>query len=131
MINKSKQSEHKYVKLLAEKVVKPLIRDFVAENIDLETKEDNKDEKQEEKVKEKAFDVFECPYCDKTSYSSPGLKCHITKMHKDVDKGEEEPMNKSSATVLDMSMKSIDDDEVTLEERCNTDTRVKKIFTWM
>ena len=115
MVNKSKQSEHKYVKLLAEKVVKPLIKDFIAENIDLEVTEDEKVEKDDGLKIEKKPDVLKCPYCDKTSYSSPGLKCHITKMHKDVKEvGEsklKEGVDDNIEKLLDESIKTIHDKE--------------------
>ena len=30
----------------------------------------------------KEVKLVKCPFCEKTSYSAPGLKCHITKKHK-------------------------------------------------
>ena len=79
-INKSKESDHKYVKMLSEKVVKPLVRDFLVDNIDLDSFED---EAMGSSPEDDSPYVFKCPFCDKTWYSSPGLKCHITKKHKD------------------------------------------------
>ena len=68
MVTKSKQSESKFVTIIAEKIVKPLIAGFLGcENIGDESS--GKDE------------MYECPFCDKTSKSSPGMKGHITKMH--------------------------------------------------
>ena len=123
MVNKSKQSEHKYVKILTGKVVKPLIKDFIAENIDLEETEDEKVEK-EGPNPEKKPDVLKCPYCDKTSYSSPGLKCHITKMHKDVkqvtESKQKEVIDDNIEKLLDDSTKSLhddgDDSKITIED---------------
>ena len=37
-------------------------------------------------VRGKKVKLLKCPYCAKTSYSSPGLKRHITRMHKLKDK---------------------------------------------
>ena len=72
MITKSKGSESKFVTILAEKIVKPLINSFLG----VETKTNPTKKKEMEKT-----NVYKCPQCDKTSYSYPGLKGHITKMH--------------------------------------------------
>ena len=34
----------------------------------------------------KKLNIYKCPHCDKTSYSVPGLKCHVTKMHHEIAK---------------------------------------------
>ena len=119
MVRKSKESEHKYVIMLAEKVVKPLVRDFLADNIDL----DNCEEKEIVSEKEDTLVSFKCPFCDKTSFSSPGLKCHITKMHKDKTAYGSKDIAKvsvdSTEELLDESMSSLnegDSGKISLEE---------------
>ena len=120
MVSKSKQSEYKYVKILAEKVLKPLIRDFIAENIEFDENEEETEETEKPNDTVKKPEVLECPFCDKTSYSSPGLKCHITKMHKDIEKDKELKQNEVKAENSDEKIENLLDDSVktlvTLEE---------------
>ena len=71
MVSKSKQSEHEFVKLLAEKVVKPLMEGFMLDN-DLQPE-------RKISVKEKPN---KCDVCGKTFASTAGVKGHKTRMHK-------------------------------------------------
>ena len=112
MVSKSKQSEHKYVKTLADKVIKPLIRDFLADNIDLNDSEESLTDSEAESLPPPV--VFKCPFCDKTSYSSPGLKCHVTKMHKGKTLNENKP---NEEVVNDIMEQLLDDSMITLEDR--------------
>ena len=82
-VTKSKGSEHKYLIMLAEKVIRPLIDQFLnnegKEKVSMDRKPN--DEKVASVCGKKVKSI-KCPYCEKTSYSAPGLKGHITKMHK-------------------------------------------------
>jgi hypothetical protein len=110
-----------------------LKRDFIADNIDLDNCEEIEEEKQTVPDKEATVTILECPFCDKTSYSSPGLKCNITKMNKnktvfDVNKKEkvsikndekEEVSIENDEKLLDASMVTLDEGEsvtINLEE---------------
>ena len=77
LANPMQTSESKFVTSVAERIVKPLIAGFCS-------KSTNKKSCEKE-------DILKCPFCDKTSTSSPGMKCHITKMHQ----GKEDPKDKS------------------------------------
>ena len=70
MITKCKGSDSKFVTILAERIIKPLISGFIrgVNRIDNSMEVDKED-------------VYRCPFCEKTSNSSPGMKGHITKMH--------------------------------------------------
>ena len=65
-VTRSKGSEPKFVNILAENVVKPMINDLLQGENELGT--DSK--------------LHKCPHCEKTSNSLGGIKSHITKMHK-------------------------------------------------
>ena len=93
MISKVKHNDEKFVTILAEQVIKPLIISFEKE----ENVKANEPPVKEISpivnslsVKGKKIKLLKCPHCDKTSYSSPGLKGHVTKMHqkksKDLEK---------------------------------------------
>ena len=65
-VTRSKGSEPKFVNILAEKIVKPMINEFIQgeDEFNIESK------------------VYNCPHCEKTSHSEAGIKSHVTKMHK-------------------------------------------------
>ena len=79
-VTKSKGNDYMFVEILAEKIIKPLMNCFLRSEgtkmIDLMERSENSNS-----VKKR--NLLKCPFCDKTSYSSPGLKGHITKMHQD------------------------------------------------
>ena len=52
-------------------------------------------------VKEKEVKLYNCPFCDKTFKSSPGLKGHITKMHPK-SKQSSESVNKKESIEIDL-----------------------------
>ena len=77
LVTKSKESDFKYVILLAEQIIEPMIHKLLKnEEIDIQSAD------KAVSVKKKKVSFVECPFCDKTSHSGPGLKGHITKMHK-------------------------------------------------
>ena len=141
MVNKRKNSEHKYVILLAEKIVKPLMKKYLS--IDGSGKEENPDKPSEEGSPK---NPFQCSYCEKVFKSNPGLKSHVTRMHKKnqgieeehfIDKQrcmskqveiDEKELNLEAKKVVDNILKEIieisDDEEsldgITLEEENNT-----------
>ena len=146
MVTKCKESEAKIVVILAERIVKPLIAELLSEENPGNGAEGKQDEHKKQ-VREIKF--LKCFYCDKTSNSSPGLKSHVTKMHKEVkinekttigatkeDKCKNTMKRKSKDEVKDIVdnllsevIEIIDDDgsseafvEATLEEVCDKDT---------
>ena len=78
MVTKSKESDHKYVVMLAERVIEPLMHKFLKDEENAITV---KQPFVKRAVSVKGKKVIKCPLCDKTSYSAPGLKVHITRMH--------------------------------------------------
>ena len=83
-VSKSNGSDAKFVIILAEEVIKPLIIKFLEEE-ETDFIEHTPAGKQSVSVRGKEVKLVKCPHCDKTSYSAPGLKCHITKMHKNIE----------------------------------------------
>ena len=77
MVNKSKQSDLKFVIKLAENIIKPWMKKILSQNKLIETSPMKKSVSR----KGKRVILLKCPHCDVTSYSSPGLKGHITKKH--------------------------------------------------
>ena len=81
-VTKSKESDHKYVLILAEQILKPLMKKYLSgenkgEDI-LKSKESKETERELFEVKEINF--FNCPFCDKTfillqDYKAKKLKC--------------------------------------------------------
>ena len=82
-------------------------------------------------TKSKKQKILKCPFCDVTSYSSPGLKGHITKKHQNVpndciittqegtDKANSELIN----SLLDEVIDTVNDENnkvISLEENCET-----------
>ena len=135
MVTKCKHNDVKFVTILAESIVKPLIAVFM--NCDTVTGISD------EIVK---GDVFTCPFCEKSFKSSPGMKGHITRMHQvkkesgnneskgvvETSKAEDENGIKSEANkVVDLLLKEImalgDDEECieesTLEDNCESKDR--------
>ena len=76
-ITKSKNSDSKFVVLLAEKVVRPLMNGFLSGELTI------KENKDEEKPKNEGSSVkqFKCSFCEKICKTQRGLKGHTTKMH--------------------------------------------------
>jgi hypothetical protein len=63
MVNKSKQSDAKYVLKLAENIIKPWMKIIL-----------NPPLKKSVSIKGKRTTLLKCPHCDVTSHSSPGMK---------------------------------------------------------
>ena len=81
-VSKCKGSDVKFVKILAEKVVRPLIEMFLHGKMNY-IQENKPIVMKSVSVRGKKLRLIKCPYCIKTSYSNRGLKSHITKMHQD------------------------------------------------
>ena len=90
MITKSKDSESKCVKILTEQFIKPFAKEIILGEFNESTVE----EKQESPIVNEG-NLLKCQYCEKTSYSSPGLKGRITKMHQENMKNKEYKENKT------------------------------------
>ena len=77
-ITKSKNSDSKYVVLLAEKIVKPLMNGFLSGDLVIQ----NRDELASKELSKKQF---KCSFCEKVCKTTKGLKAHISRMHIDID----------------------------------------------
>ena len=105
-VTRSKGNDYKFVVVLAENVIKPLMNEYLNEDIQIK-KTDNSSE------------VYKCPFCDKTSHSKPGLKGHITRMHKNIALGKTENEindDKFSSEESDDSTIYCSENDITLEE---------------
>ena len=101
-VTKSKESDIKFVTILAQKIIKPLIDKILnvggTENI-LSKSESIKSKK-----------MFACKFCEREFSSNSGLKTHITRIHKvDVEKYQ-------NRTNLDIETMRTDEDESENEE---------------
>ena len=74
MVTRSKGSEVKYVVMLAEQVIEPLINKFL-----------NDVGETDKPITIKEAEDFQCDICDKTVKTSRGLKAHVTKTHKKIN----------------------------------------------
>ena len=103
MVTKSKESDSKYVTMLAQSVIKPLIDKFLGGT---DKKPYDKKTVNSILVRGKEVRLVKCPFCEKTSYSAPGMKGHITKMHKDIVVSDAIDIDGHDEEVKDMKMKS-------------------------
>ena len=90
-ITKSKQSDSKYVVILAEKVIKPLMNGFLSGEIEVP-----QSEKRQSSLRR--LKHFKCSFCDKTCKTQAGLKNHIRRMHLDVKQLVEENVQEESCS---------------------------------
>ena len=90
-ITKSKQSDSKYVVILAEKVIKPLMNGFLSGEIEVP-----QSEKRQSSLRRSKH--FKCSFCDKTCKTQAGLKNHIRRMHLDVKQLVEENVQEESCS---------------------------------
>ena len=128
MVQKRKQNDEKFVTMLAEKIVKPLIYGF-AKSKEIEAEPEEEDEldiSNKNPKEEKTSEMFKCPQCEKTSTSSAGIKVHITRKHKANSNDDElfKEANKvvdllNEVVVIREDEESIED--VTIEENCETE----------
>ena len=78
LVTRSKGNDSKFMKILAEQVIKPLIDQILAsDEID-----QIQNTKNSVSVAEKEAENTKCQFCHKTFLSESGLKSHITRMHK-------------------------------------------------
>ena len=114
-VTRSKGNDYKFVVILAENVIKPLMNEYLKEDIQI-------------KDTDNLSEPYKCKYCDKTSYSKPGLKGHITRMHKNELKAWKKMENVTndeqiSSEESDDSIIYCSENDTTLEE---TGTPVEK-----
>ena len=103
-ITKHKRSDIQFVTIMAEKVMKPLLKKIIDEpGFSKEAIETEREDK-----------PFKCQNCEKAFKTRQGMKTHLTKMHKE----NEKTMNSQSTEekVLMMDTES-NEDEISLEER--------------
>ena len=105
-VNRSKGHDPKFVEILARKVIKPVMNSFVKGQkplTDLQIEEEKS-----VTVKGNKVQLHKCPHCDKTSYSIPGLKGHVTKMHHGKVK-KTKPFEKEVACSDELNIKGNED----------------------
>ena len=113
-ITKSKQSDIKFVTLMAQKVIKPLIKTFLG-------KEDG------EKVKELSK-PNDCEYCEKSFKTVRGLRGHVAKKHKAYLDISKETINLSTTETEILLVENQEQEfETNLEEDLNI--KEEKIYT--
>ena len=112
-VTKSKGSGHEFVIILAEKIVKPLMAKYLKDEIAVDPFVEVK----------KEIEKHRCPHCEKIFTSGPGLKCHITKMHKSKKVGvrSKRPSCHSVAQKSEVNKKSSDKEVSTVIENLLTD----------
>ena len=114
-ITKSKQSDVKFVSLMAERVIRPLIKKFLG----LEDEETNK----------KPKGIHSCHYCEKTFKTASGMKRHVTTQHKSETEIPKETMNLSkSETEILLAEQDDNEDETNLEEILDIKEQKKYTF---
>ena len=125
MVTKYKRSHVKFVKMLAENVIKPLISEFVNE----ESEDLNESEEEDTKT---------CHVCEKTFKSPGGLKTHVTKKHKEqtgsiLTTEEELLIEKEAFQVvnrLETYKEELDNEKkVTLNETCDIESKDVREFS--
>ena len=103
MITKSKASEAKFVIILSEEIVKPMMVDFMN---DKDISAMDKEEKIDRKVS-----LIKCSQCDKTCKTNTGLKRHVTTMHR-----ADETDNKRKQTPI--NTENTETNSKTYEKKC-------------
>jgi hypothetical protein len=144
MVTKNKESESKYVTILAEKIVKPLILNSLYKEESILNTDQKTQTKSFVSVSSKGVKPFKSQFCDKTSYSKPGLKGHITKMHPESKQNDREEtitiddeIKKEATKVVELLLDEIIEmhdeedllDDITIEEDCVSNVeKEKKIY---
>ena len=114
-VTKSRQSDIHFVTLMAEKVIKPLLKMIIEE----------KNFSKEAIETQRAISTIKCKTCDKTFKTKPGLKTHITKKHRD----EQEVQLKEKVEEEDAEVTETEfiEDVINLNERA--DEKEKKTYS--
>ena len=103
MITKSKESNEKFVTILAENIIKPLIFRFVNGETEEEKDPNIKSNKMPNlssvTVRGKEVKLSKCQFCERTFFTSTGLKVHIGKMHQSKSIQDEEITNEANKIV--------------------------------
>ena len=110
-VTKSKKSDIKYVAIIAQKIIRPLIK----QSLDL----------QENNLVTKKESVIKCGICHKTFNKKQGLKCHNTKMHGDQNKDQLENISNPTLHLSDED----DTDEDTSGEKVGFNPNEDKIYS--
>ena len=93
-VTKSKRSDIKYVKIIAEKIIRPLIKKSLAvQNVEEKT------------IKQESII---CEFCDKSFRTVKGMKGHITRVHKEIKQVEK-------ADVIPQTVNMSDEEETDKE----------------
>ena len=108
-VSKSKGSESKFVVILAEKIIIPLMDRFLSGEMEIL---EILDSKSDLNTLGSGFEPkkFKCSFCEKTCKSAAGLKSHTTRMHLEVQKNDEKDQHteivnhkrKASEEVIDV-----------------------------
>ena len=108
-ITKSKESDIKYVTILAQKIIKPLIKKFLSVDDQLIGEDVSETSERGKMVK-----PIKCQNCEKTFNTVAGLKGHETKMHK-----------KKSGNIV-IEDKDINTEFVLTEDETDEDSNIRK-----
>ena len=101
-VTKSKQSDIKYVTLMAEKVIKPLINKFLG--------------KDNEIIVKALSETNKCKFCKKTFKTIGAVKGHITKKHKSNDDIFQQSLSLETETKTLQTENEDEEEEPNLEE---------------
>ena len=129
-VSKSRKSDLKYVIILAEKVIKPLMNRFLSEELDNDDLKESNSTKEKPLSVEEKVKVFNCDVCDKCFSSAGGLKGHVTKIHTKNTKNKankRKALEEAKHVVEDILNEIIEiSDEEDIEEVTLEETAVKK-----
>ena len=118
-ITKNKQSDIQFVTLMAEKVMKPLLKMIIEEpNFSKEKIETGK-----------ANNPFRCQKCEKSFKTQQGFKSHLTKKHREDQEIKQTEKSTESDTEILLNEKECNEDNINLDENVHGKEAKKYFFT--
>ena len=135
-VTKIKDSDSKYIVILAEQIIKPLMNGYLTGDIEISENTNNLSESGSKMMKK-----FKCSFCDKICKTAGGLKGHTTKMHLNEDLKETENENilenkrkeEEISEVIDSLVYSVVNtsiEDITMEELVRENSHQKKGKTY-
>ena len=111
LVTKYKQSDIKFVTLMAENVIKPLIKKF----LDVE----------KEETADTSGNANKCEYCENTFNTIRGLKGHMTKKHREVKETTNQTIKSTKETSIEEDIEKASDVETDSEETLDIEEEKK------